>query len=133
MSRLATTLRESTLLHVGVAFLAMGGWAFYANAAHPMPEPLIAGTLQGCISAGLTLFLKRAVDWMRPKFSPALGYVVPAGIALTMSAALLLCAHTVAGTPEIFMTIALPLIVSATYIFSYNILQQRHARKDAHE
>jgi hypothetical protein len=29
----------------------MGGWAVFANLGHPMPKPLIAGAVQGVLSA----------------------------------------------------------------------------------
>lgn len=37
--------------HMALAFVAMGGWAALANRAHPMPDPLIAGLVQGALSA----------------------------------------------------------------------------------
>ena len=45
-----------------VAFIAMGSWATFANLAHPMPRPLIAGVVQGTLSALITLFLKRMIE-----------------------------------------------------------------------
>ncbi|MEP6017001.1 MAG: hypothetical protein ABJ251_00770 [Paracoccaceae bacterium] len=124
---------KSTPLHVAFAFLAMGGWAIYANGAHSMPKPLLAGLVQGSISAGLTLFLKRAVDWMRPKFGIGLGHVAPALIASLASASLLVIAHLLAGTPEIIKTIGIPLLVSASYIFSYNFITQCRTKEEPHE
>ena len=53
---------ENSLVHMGIAFLAMGGWAAFANRAHPMPEPLVAGLVQGALSAAITLVLKRMVE-----------------------------------------------------------------------
>ena len=56
-----TALRSSAL-HTGAGFLAMGAWAAFANRTHPMPTPLIAGAVQGTISAVLTFVLKRIVE-----------------------------------------------------------------------
>ncbi len=125
MTGLAERVLKSTVVHVGFAFLAMGGWAFLANAGHPVQERLLAGVVQGAMSALLTLFLKRSVDWMRPRFPHGAGYWAPALIASLASATLLVCIHLAAGTPEILATVAVPLTVSVTYIFTYNILRQR--------
>lgn len=133
MKNIFGTLIKSTTVHVTFAFVAMGSWAIYANAGHPMPKPIIAGLVQGTISAGLTMFLKQSVDWMRPKFPRAVGYVAPALISSLASAALLITAHNLAGTPEIATTIAVPLTVSVFYIITYNITRQHAARHIAHE
>ena len=133
MTRALSIVLKSTWLHVAFAFIAMGGWAIFANADHDMPKPLVAGLVQGSISAGLTLFLKRTVDWMRPKFPYVVGHAAPALIASLASATLLVVAHRLAGTPEIIRTIAVPLLVSASYIFTYNFLTQRKARNEPYE
>ena len=133
MKNVLGTLLKSTPVHVAFAFAAMGSWAIYANAGHPMPKPVVAGLVQGTISAGLTLFLKRSVDWMRPKFPRMAGYVAPAMIASLASAVLLVTAHQLAGTPEIAKTIAVPLTVSALYIITYNITRQHGARPTAYD
>ncbi len=124
---------KSTSLHVAFAFVAMGGWAIFANSTHPMPKPLLAGLVQGSISAALTLFLKRTVDWMRPRFSHGAGHVAPALIASLASAMLLVTAHLLAGTPEVARTIAVPLLVSASYIFTYNFLSQHRSKDTPHD
>ncbi|MGJ8616413.1 MAG: hypothetical protein ACSHWS_06195 [Sulfitobacter sp.] len=130
MNRLAGILLKSTYVHVAFAFAAMGGWAIFANSEHPMPKPIVAGLVQGSISAVLTLFLKRSVDWMRPKFRRLAGYVLPALIASLASTVLLIMAHTLAATPEITTTIVVPLTVSALYIFSYNFMRQLGTRQN---
>ncbi|WP_274574242.1 hypothetical protein [Sulfitobacter sp. PR48] len=124
---------KSTPLHVAFAFVAMGGWAIFANSTHAMPKPLLAGLVQGSISAALTLFLKRTVDWMRPRFSYGTGHVAPALIASMASAMLLVTAHLLAGTPEVARTIAVPLLVSASYIFTYNFLSQHRSEDRTHD
>ncbi len=124
-ARLAT----STPVHVACGFAAMGGWAIYANAAHGVRAALLAGLVQGAISGALTLGLKRSVDWMRPRMRGFLAYVAPPLIAGICSAMLLILGHGLSGTPEIWMTIAVPLIVSFSYIFAYNILRQRRAER----
>lgn len=118
-------LLQSTAFHVLLGFLAMGCWAVFANRGHPWPAPLIAGLAQGAMSGLLTLFLKRTVDWLRPKFRRGPGFWAPPALALLGSGTFLVSGHLLAGTPELFATIAVPLSVSALYIFTYNILRQR--------
>ncbi|MBV1866989.1 MAG: hypothetical protein KUG69_03645 [Marinosulfonomonas sp.] len=90
-----------------------------------MPDPLLAGLVQGAMSALLTFFLKRSVDWMRPKFSRNPGFWAPPLIAGLVSTSFLFCGHYLAETPEILTTIAVPTTVAVIYIFSYNIIRQR--------
>lgn len=129
MNTVGQKVLKSTLVHVVFAFLAMGGWGFYANSAYPMPEPIIAGFVQGIMSAFLTLFLKKSVDFMRPRFSGNRRVWLPPMISSVASATFLLCGHWVSGTPAILATIAVPLTVSVTYIFTYNVMRQRKDRE----
>lgn len=105
----------------------MGGWAVFANAGHGLRAMLLAGLVQGLISGALTLGLKRSVDWMRPRMARGPGYGVPPLIAVCGSALLLVTVHWLSGTPEIAATMAVPLSVSLSYIFTYNILRQCRA------
>lgn len=117
-------LAACTPVHVACGFLAMGGWAVWVNSGHGAQAAVTAGLVQGTISGALTLGLKRTVDWLRPRMRGALAYVAPPLIAAGCSALLLILAHGLAGTPRIWATIAVPLIVSICYIFTYNILRQ---------
>lgn len=110
----------STLAHVGFAFLAMGGWAVFANRNHPLPEALLAGLVQGTISALITLVLKKFLEWLNARLEGAPALVVPPLITATSILAILVGAHALAGTPEIAATIAVPFTVSTTYAIVYN-------------
>lgn len=94
-----------------------------------MRAALLAGLVQGLISGALTLGLKRSVDWMRPRMRGVLAYVAPPLIAGGCSALLLILAHGIAGTPEIWTTVAVSLTVSFSYIFAYNILRKRKSQR----
>ena len=120
MSGPLTRLMRSSIVHVGFAFLAMGGWAAFANRAHPMPAPLYAGLLQGTISATITLVLKRAIEYLASRFSGLTALLAPPVIAGLVSASLLTLLHTIGGTPEIAKTIAVPLTVATSYAALYN-------------
>jgi hypothetical protein len=140
----------STVAHVGFAFLAMGGWAVFANRNHLLSDALLAGLVQGTVSALLTLVLKKFLEWLSALMSPTLrqaqrdgvieapvregrqpqpvegaarriaALIVPPLITAASILAILVSAHTLAGTPEIAATIAVPFTVSTTYAIIYN-------------
>ena len=114
---------KSTIVHVGFAFVAMGGWAMFANASHPPPQQVLAGLAQGTMSALLTLFLKSATDGMRSRFRGKARYWLPPLIAILASISFLVCGHWLAHTPEILLTIAVPATVSSSYVFIYNFIR----------
>lgn len=122
----AATARNSAV-HMAVAFIAMGSWATFANLAHPMPRPLIAGVVQGTLSALITLFLKRMIEALSARLPGSAGYWVPPVVALGVSLSLLSSIHWIAGTPEILRTIVVPLSVTAIYATSYNLALRRMA------
>lgn len=113
-------MAQSTLAHVGFAFLAMGGWAMLANRAHPFEQALLAGLVQGTISAVLTLGLKKFLEWFGARLPRAAALLVPPVITASAILAILVTAHTLAGTPEILATIAVPFSISTTYAVLYN-------------
>lgn len=121
-------LAQNSGVHVAVAFLAMGGWAAFANRGHPMPAPLVAALIQGTISAGITFVLKRTVEALARRFSGWTALVAPPAIACAVSAATLVVLHTLGGTPEIGRTIALPLTVSTGYAALYSVSLWRARR-----
>jgi hypothetical protein len=129
---------NSTVAHVGFGFLAMGGWAVFANRDHAFPQMLLAGLVQGTISGLLTLFLKKGLERMNaiffraPQSDERQGRAIAALIApplLTATAilAILVTAHRLAGTPEILATIAVPFTVSTSYAIIYNLGLWRRA------
>jgi hypothetical protein len=126
---LARSLAQNSLVHIAVAFLAMGGWAVLANRAHPWPQPLVAGVVQGALSGAITFVLKRMIERLASSFSGIAALVLPPLIAVALSLALLTSIHTLAGTPEILATIALPTSVTAIYstLYAYALWRSRKA------
>ncbi|MCV9998488.1 hypothetical protein OE766_09530 [Pararhizobium sp. YC-54] len=116
-------------VHVLIAFLAMGGWAVFANRGHAMPQRFYSGLLQGVLSACLTLFLKSVVDALSKRFSGLARLWAPPLLACLGSASLLTALHALIGTPEIARTIAVPLLVSTSYasIYNYSISKRKGA------
>lgn len=122
-------LAGSGVVHVAFAFVAMGGWAVFANFSHPMPKPLLAGLVQGTISAVLTLCLKSIVDMLSNVFTGSLRLWAPPLVACLVTSGILVVLHAVSGTPEILRTIAVPVAVSTTYAASYNYARLRGGRE----
>jgi hypothetical protein len=121
-------LARSSFVHVAIAFLAMGGWAVFANRAHPMPQPLVAGVVQGALSGAITFGLKRMLESLSVRFSGIAALVLPPAIAVALSLVILTVIHTLAGTPEILATIALPTSVTAAYSALYTAALWRDRR-----
>lgn len=132
MNRSLARLARSSPIHMLGAFLLMGGWAVFANSGHPMPVPLVAGLVQGGLSACITLVLKRAIEALAARFDGLAALVSPPAIALLVSASLLSAIHRLAGTPEILATIALPLTVATSYAAVYNLSLWHSARRRYH-
>ena len=113
-------LARSGVVHVLFAFVAMGGWAIFANRHHPMPRPLVAGIVQGALSAMLTLCLKSTIDALSLRFRGTARLWMPPLLACLASTSILVAIHAATGTPEILKTIAAPLLVSTSYAVAYN-------------
>lgn len=117
----ATRPLRSSALHMAVAFLGMGAWAAFANRAHDPPAPLVAGLVQGALSALLTLVMKRMMETVSTRLPGRAGLVLLPLLAVLLSLVVLITLHRIAGTPEIAATIALPLTVTAIYATSYSL------------
>lgn len=112
---------QSTFAHVAFGFLAMGGWAMFANRAHPFEAMLLAGLVQGAISGLLTLGLKKFLEWQNARLKGAAALIVPPAITASTIFAILVSAHTLAGTPALWATLAVPFTVSTSYAILYNL------------
>lgn len=119
------SLARSNAVHMAIAFVAMGSWAVFANHGHPMPRPLVAGIAQGCVSAVITLFLKRMIEAIARRLDGLPALVLPPVAACLCSLALLVTIHRLAGTPEIPRTIAMPLTVTTIYAATYAFALRR--------
>ena len=130
MASALARLARSGAVHMGFAFLAMGGWAVFANREHAMPAPLLAGVVQGTLSACITLFLKRVVEAIAARLTGVVALAVPPLAAFAISVTLLVTLHTLAGTPEVLATIAVPLTVAASYAALYNYALWKDRKPD---
>jgi hypothetical protein len=118
---------SNTAVHVAFGFVAMGAWAVFANRNHPLPDALLAGLVQGTISGLLTLVLKKFLEWFNARLRGMTALVLPPLVTATSILIILTTAHTLAGTPEVLATIAVPFTVSTTYAILYNLRLWREA------
>ena len=118
-----------TAPHLGLAFLGMGAWAVLANRAHPWPEMLAAGAVQGCLSAGLTLAMKRLVEALVIRLDAWPALLAAPALCGLLSVCLLTLVHAGAGTPEVGATVAVPVGISTTYAASYAAALIRAVRR----
>ncbi|SIO32921.1 hypothetical protein [Vannielia litorea] len=112
-------LADSSIAHTASGALLMGGWAFFANAAHPMPASLWAALVQGAMTAVITYGLKRVQEALVPRLPGPAGLLVPPLVCCAMSFGLLFTIHSLAGTPEVLATLALPTTVATLYACAY--------------
>jgi ABC-type amino acid transport system permease subunit len=120
-------LARATATHVAFAFVAMGGWALFANRAHG-EAAILPAVVQGAISGAITLGLKRVLEAMSPRLPVALAYVVPPLVTASVILVLLIAVHRLIGTPEILATIAVPWSVSSLYAIVYSAVLARGGR-----
>lgn len=120
------SLVQNKAVHGAGGFLLMGAWAIFANRAHEMPAPLVAGVVQGLLTATITLFLKRIIEGIFQRTVGGLRFILPPLTAFLVSAALLILIHTLAATPALLATISVPLTGSTLYAFLYTVTLSRH-------
>ena len=114
-------LASQTWVHMAIGAVLMGSWAFFANRQHPTAEAIQAAVLQAGLSGFLTACLKMIADRLR-QILPH--WALGAGLSLLFSVTLLLAAHWMSGTPELAATVAIPILVSGSYIFGYCFLRR---------
>lgn len=110
---------RSTTLHVAFAVVAMGSWAAFANRSHGVEAMALAFTIQGALSGLITLVMKRALEAGHARLTGLAARLVPPLISCSAIGALLFGVHTLAGTPEVIRTLAVPWTVSTLYAFVY--------------
>ena len=112
-------LAKPTAVHVGFAFVAMGGWTLWANHDHGLAAAWPPALAQGAMSGVITLVLKRALEAMVARLPGAAAYVIAPAVTAVVILAVLVGVHRLIGTPEIARTIAVPWSVSTLYAIVY--------------
>ena len=115
-------LARSSAVHAVSALLVMGGWAAFANRMHGAGHALEAALVQGASSLSLTLVLKTSLEAMSRRLAGAPAFFAPPALACAVVLALLVTAHTLAGTPEVWATIAVPYAASSAYAWIYTAI-----------
>ncbi|NRA31278.1 MAG: hypothetical protein HRU11_13565 [Parvularculaceae bacterium] len=117
-------------MHVAGAFIAMGSWAVFANRDAGMSAALIAGGVQGSLSALITLTLKRSLEALarRMNHQGFQAFALPLILCLGTSFTVLVSSHVLAGTPNVAATIAVPFSVASTYATIYRFTLWKSAR-----
>ena len=129
MSSALAGLARSGAVHGAIAFLAMGAWAAFANRDHGAGAMALAGVVQGAISCVITLILKRSLEAMFARMAGPVAVFAPPLITMTVVLAVLVTIHRLAGTPEIWATIAVPYTVSSAYAWIYTFTLARTAKR----
>jgi hypothetical protein len=129
MSSAVAGLARSGAVHGAVAFLAMGAWAAFANRGHGPEAMALAGGVQGAISCVITLILKRSLEAMFARLAGPAALIVPPLVTMAVVLAVLVTIHRLAGTPEVWTTIAVPYAVSSTYAWIYTLTLARMAKR----
>jgi len=122
---------KSAVVHVAFAFLAMGGWALFANRAHGLTAAWPPALAQGAMSGAITYVLKRVLEAMAGRFDGAAAYALPPLMTASAILAVLVLVHRLIGTPEIARTIAVPWSVSSLYAVLYTAALVRGKRSQA--
>ena len=122
-------LARASATHVAVAFLAMGGWALFANRTHGAAA-IVPALAQGALSGAITFVLKRALEWLATRLAGWRALVLPPLITASAILATLIAVHRLIGTPEIAATIAVPWSVSTLYAIVYARTLARGRRVD---
>ena len=122
-------LARASATHVAVAFLAMGGWALFANRMHGAAA-IVPSLAQGALSGAITFVLKRALEWLAMQLSGWRALALPPLITASAILATLIAVHRLIGTPEIAATIAVPWSVSTLYAIVYARTLVRGRRVD---
>jgi len=117
-------LARASAVHVGIAFLAMGGWTLFANRTHGAAA-IVPALVQGVVSGLITLGLKRLLETFSARLSGPMAYVLPPLATASAILALLIGVHRLIGTPEILATIAVPWSVSSGYAILYTVALRR--------
>jgi len=113
-SRMARGSRKRALLVGAGAFLLFGGWALFANRAHPAADMTRAALAQGGLSAASTTCSVLLLEYLyglgrTPAHKVILGVIgTPVIILLTMTGG-----HLLARTPNVVATL-LPSWISGT-------------------
>ena len=122
-----TDLARKTSVHVVSAVLVMGSWAAFANRNHGAAALLRAACVQAGASAFFTFTLMSTLERLGARLRGTKAYIVPPSVCCVIVLAILVTAHRLAGTPQLWATIAVPYAASAGYawVYGWNVASHR--------
>lgn len=104
-----SALAPGRVLAAALAFVLWGGWALLANWSAGHRDALVAGLLQGCASAIITLVMAVCASALFARLpGPFLRIVLPPLLIVSVSFSGLWLAHTANATPALWTTILPP-------------------------
>ena len=112
-------LVEQTWAHVVGAAVSMGAWAVFMNHVHGPAAAFRAGAAQAAFSTVVTFTLKTGLEALTRRLRGVAAFVVPPTISCTVIGSLLVTVHYLAGTRELWSTIAIPFSASSAYAWLY--------------
>lgn len=116
----------------GLAFVAYGGWAAFANHAHGAEAALRAFGVQGFSSAVTTALMGGVIERLRRPLGDTLwAMLIASGLATLASGVCHVCLHALAGTPEIVRTVVPSVAVGFVYAVTYAAWTRRAPSRSA--
>ena len=114
-------------LHMLVGFIVMGSWAAFTNWTYAMPAPLIAGLVQGTMSAAFTLGLRWLTEVVAARMHRKRTMSLVPVVICAVTVAILTVIHTLAGTPEILRILLVAVAITTFYsgMQTYGIWKNR--------
>ena len=97
-------------------FALWASWAFYINSKVSLSAGITAGLVQGVFSFCSTLIVIALITKLYNHFNHLLlKLVLPTCLMVLMLSFILISAHTLANTPEIFKTVAPSLFIATLF------------------
>jgi len=129
-----SALAPGRLAAAAMAFLLWGGWALFANWPAGQNEAVIAGLLQGCASAIITLVMAVCVTALFTGLpGPLLRIILPPVLIVSVSFSALWLAHTANATPALWATIVPPSTLAFVYCLYLTLSLARDAGASSSE
>lgn len=97
-------------------FLAYSAWGCIANSSYPVEVWLKAGVIQGTISFFTNLLL---ASFMEALFRAFQNKWLTVGITIPSIMSSSFTIHTLAGTPEVLLTILPAVTIGSVYVYGY--------------
>ena len=110
---------RSSAMHTAAGGVLMGSWAWFANRGFDWPAPVLAALVQGAITASITYVMKRVIETVSARSGGIAQFILPPMAAAMVSASVLIGLHSLAGTPALWLTIAVPFSVATVYAVIY--------------